>query len=292
MNILKIKIQLFLLFLTAGIANSGFSQEITTDEFFEEMRRVESRQSKFLEEKAEIEEILETFEGKRKKAFENYARVSGTGDSVAMQEARSEYILIRSKMIDEEHKMVKKALNVYFRNAISLNNLYKKFKDEADHNFEGSPKDRITLRTDLARLSFFIENLKNISRTLGQPGAILSRDSGLKAKMDATSMSARSILRFINFENKRSGPNPSNAALTALEKHISTVETGYLAYKDHFRALEREKERARIAIRVARSELGILTLGGQNSFPALKQDYDHKNKIHEQRGLEDEQILF
>ena len=93
MNILKIKIQLFLLFLTAGIANSGFSQEITTDEFFEEMRRVESRQSKFLEEKAEIEEILESFEGKRKKAFENYARVSGTGDSVAMQEARSEYIL-------------------------------------------------------------------------------------------------------------------------------------------------------------------------------------------------------
>ena len=292
MNILKIKIQLFLLFLTAGIANSGFSQEITTDEFFEEMRRVESRQSKFLEEKAEIEEILESFEGKRKKAFENYARVSGTGDSVAMQEARSEYILIRSKMIDEEHKMVKKALNVYFRNAISLNSLYKKFKDETDHNFEGSTKDKITLRRDLARLSFFIENLKNISQTLGQPGAILSRDSGLKAKMDATSMSARSILRFINFENKRSGPNPSNAALTALEKHISTVETGYLAYKDHFRALEREKERARIAIRVARSELGILTLGGQNSFPALKQDYDHKNKIHEQRGLEDEQILF
>ena len=287
-----IKTLFFLLFFSGATTGPGFGQEVTTNEFFEEMRRVEARQSKFLEEKAEIEEALEKFEGQREKAFENYARVSGLGDPVAIQEAKSEYIEIRSKMIDEEHKMVQKALDVYFQNTISLNGLYKKFKDEADERFEGTQMEKNKLRTDLANLSFFIENLKNISRTLGQPGAILSRDSGLKAKMDATSLSAMSILRFINFENKRSGPNPSNAALTALEKHISTVETGYLAYKDHFRTLEREKERAQVAIRVARSELGILTFGGKSSFPDLKQDYKHKNKIYERRRLEDEQILF
>jgi hypothetical protein len=265
-----------LVFLHIGQAGAA---EETINEFFDQVAKAEERYRSFILSEQKAEKEIALLEVKRKDASERYFRARNGSDRIAVQEAKADYILATTEILVIKYGLIKKGIEVYYKNSSILRTLRNRLREEMGERTR-DPETWDTLQMESQRMESFIQNIDELTHDLGsfiEP----AKSTTMKAKVASTRFNLRSIKRHIeSHRNKFSGrgKDPSQVAIVALDKYVTALDTGYIAFRDLEREFDNEKKRMELATMLATAELAAIDIGSDTKIKSIKLTSDRYSK--------------